>query len=89
MTTGDIYKTYQNISSTIGTTALTQRRIGDLITELDSIGIINASVRSFGRAGRSRIIELNIDKHIIDNFKQDSIYRNFESYKSPMQTKLM
>jgi len=89
MTTGDIYKTYQNISLTIGTTALTQRRIGDLITELDSIGIINASVRSFGRAGRSRIIELNIDKHIIDIFKQDSIYRNFESYKSPMQTKLM
>lgn len=88
MTTGDVYKTYQQLSTIIGSSILTQRRIGDLIGELDSLGIITASIRSFGRAGRSRIIELNIDKPIIDNFKQDPTFRFLDTYCPPTQKKL-
>ena len=89
MTTGDVYKAYQSLCGIIGTSVLSQRRIGDLIGELDSLGLITASIRSFGRAGRSRVIELNIDRIIIDNFKQDPTFKYLESYKHPSQMRLL
>ena len=89
MTTGDVYKAYQSLCGMIGTSVLSQRRIGDLIGELDSLGLITASIRSFGRAGRSRIIELNINKMIIENFKQDSTFKFLESYRHPSQMRLV
>ena len=89
MTTGDVYKAYQSLCGMIGTSVLSQRRIGDLIGELDSLGLITASIRSFGRAGRSRIIELNINKMIIENFKQDPTFKFLESYRHPSQMRLV
>ncbi|MBE6517459.1 MAG: AAA family ATPase [Thermoplasmata archaeon] len=90
MTTGDVYKTYQNISSVVGTSTLSQRRIGDLISELDSIGIITASIRSFGRAGRSRVIQLSIDRTNIEKFKkEDPTFAYLEDYTPPLQTKII
>ena len=89
MTTGDVYKAYQSLCGMISTSVLSQRRIGDLIGELDSLGLITASIRSFGRAGRSRIIELNINKMIIENFKQDPTFKFLESYRHPSQMRLV
>ena len=89
MTTGDVYKTYTTISDIIGVTPLTQRRVGDLINQLDSLGIVTASVCSFGRAGRTKVIELSIDRSIIDEFKNNSIFKTIESYKPLKQTHLM
>ena len=42
------------------TSPLTQRRISDLIAELDQAGIINAKLVSKGRYGRTRQIRLDI-----------------------------
>jgi len=56
--TGQIYDVYKNICSKIGLSILTQRRIGDIIAELDMLGIINAKVISKGRYGRTREIGL-------------------------------
>jgi len=41
---------------------LTQRRLSDIIGELDMLGIINAKVISKGRYGRTRDISLSISK---------------------------
>lgn len=60
MTTGDIYSTYRNLCDSLGVTPLTQRRIGDLVSELDMLGIVKARVRSFGRGGRTREIEMAV-----------------------------
>ncbi len=58
--TGDIYEVYKMNCSTVGLKPLTQRRISDIIAELDMLGIINAKVVSKGRYGRTRQIGLAI-----------------------------
>src|SRR2546430_648999 len=52
LTTGEVYTTYRDLSRKTGVTPLTQRRVTDLISELDMLGLVHARVRSFGRGGR-------------------------------------
>ena len=89
MTTGDVYATYKFISEAIGQSVLTQRRIAGLISELDMLGIIHARVKSFGRAGRTKEIELSTPKEIISMIKNDEIFKGFETVKPRKQTTLM
>jgi len=56
--TGEIYELYKDICLKTGLRPLTQRRISDIIAELDMLGIINAKVISKGRYGRTREISL-------------------------------
>lgn len=62
--TGDIYGVYENKCKEVGLYPLTQRRISDLISELDMTGIINAKVVSLGRYGRTREIKLSVSSSI-------------------------
>ena len=55
-TTGDVYDTYYRICNRFELDALTQRRIGGIISELDMQGVISARVVSLGRHGRTRFI---------------------------------
>ncbi len=59
-TTGDAYSMYKRLCIDIGVDVLTQRRITDLISELDMLGIINATVVSKGRYGRTKEISLSV-----------------------------
>src|SRR3989344_4441138 len=58
--TGDIYEVYKDACQSCGLKPLTQRRVSDIIAELDMLGIINAKVISKGRYGRTREIRLAI-----------------------------
>ncbi|MDY4579995.1 MAG: orc1/cdc6 family replication initiation protein [Candidatus Methanarcanum hacksteinii] len=89
ITTGDVYNEYRDIASIINVPILTQRRIGDLIQELDMMGLINASIKSLGRAGRTKEIKLDIQKEVVERFKKDSIFKKLDDYRPPNQTKLM
>lgn len=89
MTTGDVYHTYKMISTVLGTSIVTQRRITDLISELDMLGIIHAHVRSFGRGGRTKEIELSAPKEVIDVLENDELMRPLMNYKPPKQMTLM
>ncbi|MBS3053913.1 MAG: orc1/cdc6 family replication initiation protein [Candidatus Aenigmarchaeota archaeon] len=60
--TGDIFSKYEELCRGNGTKVLTQRRISDLIGELDMFGIINAKVISKGRHGRTREITLSMNE---------------------------
>lgn len=86
MTTGDVYSMYKFICESIGQSVLTQRRVAGLISELDMLGIIHARVKSFGRAGRTKEIELSIPKEIISMIKNDEIFKGMKDRK---QTTLM
>jgi cell division control protein 6 len=88
MTTGDVYSTYKLVCETMGLSVLTQRRVGGLISELDMLGIVHARVKSFGRAGRTKEIELNIPQKICDNVKDDEIFMDYKK-KNHKQTTLM
>jgi len=56
--TGDLYNVYKQLCHRAGVETLTQRRIADLISELDMLGIITARVISKGRYGRTKEIAL-------------------------------
>ncbi len=63
--TGEIFEVYNAICKKNGIDSLTQRRLSDLIGELDMLGLINAKVISKGRYGRTREISLAIDNNYI------------------------
>ncbi len=58
--TGEVYELYSSVVKNFGLEPLTQRRISDLINELDMLGIANAKVVSKGRYGRTKIVNLSI-----------------------------
>ena len=60
MLTGDIYDKYICLCKKTNIKNITQRRLSDIISELDMLGIINAKVISKGRYGRTREISLAI-----------------------------
>ncbi|UCF44787.1 MAG: orc1/cdc6 family replication initiation protein [Candidatus Bathyarchaeota archaeon] len=71
-TTGEIYDVYNELCGELGTGLLTQRRLGTLVNELDSMGILNAKVVSMGRYGRTKKIRLEISRTLIkDVFGND------------------
>ncbi len=86
MTTGDVYTKYKFICEVIGQSVLTQRRVAGLISELDMLGIVHARVKSFGRAGRTKEIELSTPKEIVNMIKTDDAFKDLYSYRPPKQT---
>ncbi|MHA1835994.1 MAG: ORC1-type DNA replication protein [Candidatus Odinarchaeia archaeon] len=78
--TGDIYNVYSTLANIIQVDSLTQRRISDLINELDMHGIINATIVNKGRYGRTKRIKLAVSKHLIKSclIKDGRIKRIFE-----------
>lgn len=68
--TGDMYETYKELCQQIGMKPLTQRRISDIIAELDMLGIINAKVISKGRYGRTREIRMAIPTSTIPRIRE-------------------
>jgi len=58
--TGEVFNIYKNLCAEIDADVLTQRRVTDLISELDMLGIVNAVVVSKGRYGRTKEISLSV-----------------------------
>ncbi len=70
--TGDVYKLYKEFTSSLGIETLTLRRIGDLVSELDMLGLISAQVVSRGRRGVTRVITLESDySSIVKGLRDD------------------
>ena len=60
--TGECYNVYSEIAKSLSLDTLTQRRVSDLISELDMLGLINTTVISKGRYGRTKKIKLAVSK---------------------------
>ncbi len=56
LSTGDVYSEYERVGHERGFEAYSLRRVSDIITELDSAGLISCRVVSRGRFGRTRLI---------------------------------
>jgi len=67
--TGDVYNAYLAVCEANGLKALTQRRVSDLIGELDMLGVINAKIISNGRYGRTREITLAMNETVLTKVK--------------------
>ncbi len=67
--TGDVYELYKKICTNTALRPLTQRRVSDVIAELDMLGILNARVISKGRYGRTKELRMAIPSPIIPKIK--------------------
>jgi cell division control protein 6 len=90
ITTGEVYEIYKDLSKKIRTDILTQRRIADLISELDMLGIITARVISKGRYGRTRDIKISSSiEDILEILQEDDVFKGLSNYKFRGQTRLI
>ena len=69
MFTGDVYKAYQEVCVQSRDEVLTQRRISDILSDFDMLGIINVATISKGRYGRTREIHLSLSPTIQEKAK--------------------
>ncbi len=90
LTTGEVYDTYCQLCKRAGLSPLTQRRVTDLISELDMLGLINAKVKSFGRGGRTKEIQSSVSgldvKKVLHG---DEVLMEIKSYRPRIQTTLI
>lgn len=60
-TTGEVYLKYVDLAKSGGFEPLTQRRVSEIINQLDMVGLVNAAVSSRGRYGVTKIIKVKQD----------------------------
>jgi cell division control protein 6 len=90
ITTGEVYDIYKDICKKTRSDSLTQRRVADLISELDMLGIINARVISKGRYGRTREINISSSsEEILYILKEDDVFKSLANYKIQGQTQII
>jgi cell division control protein 6 len=90
ITTGEVYEIYKGLSKKARTDRLTQRRVADLISELDMLGVITARVISKGRYGRTRDIHVSSNhEDILKILREDESFEELSRYKIQGQTRLI
>jgi cell division control protein 6 len=90
MTTGEVFDVYRELCKKVRYDCLTQRRITDLISELDMLGIITARVISKGRYGRTREIGVpSSSNNLMQILQEDDMFEELANYKMKSQTRLI
>lgn len=62
--TGELKETYEKVCIELGHKPVSLRRINDLLSDLEMLGLVSSNVKSFGRYGRSRVSSLEIDSSL-------------------------
>lgn len=87
--TGEVYDIYKELCRRTKLSNLTHRRVADLISELDMLGIISALLISKGRYGRTREIQLSVPmvetKKVLE---EDELLKSISTHKLRLQTRL-
>jgi cell division control protein 6 len=79
--TGSVFDVYKDLCGQLSLDLLTQRRVGDLVNELDMLGIINAKVESKGRYGRTKKIKLSVPSNQIKEvLEEGETLKNVSGY---------
>ena len=70
--TGEMYDIYSSLCTSLEQEPLTQRRITQIISELDQLGLVTTNIVNLGRYGRSQRIKLVVPLMTIrEAFKDD------------------
>ncbi len=86
ITTGEVYDIYKRLSRSAALEPLTQRRVSDLISELDMLGILNSSVISKGRYGRTKEIKIEVPSIEIKQVLEDDMrLKGLSDFKMPQK----
>jgi len=89
ITTGEVYSIYKDLCRKTRADFLTQRRVADLISELDMLGVITARVISKGRYGRTRDIKTSSSEDIMSILQEDEVFKELSEHKIRGQTRLI
>jgi len=89
ITTGEVYSIYKELCRKTRADFLTQRRVTDLISELDMLGVITARVISKGRYGRTRDIKTSSSEEIMSILQEDEVFKELSEHKIRGQTRLI
>jgi archaeal cell division control protein 6 len=68
--TGEVYNYYQILCEKTKNDKLTQRRVSDILSDFNMVGIINTNVVYKGRQGKTRKIKLEIPKNLLVKVKK-------------------
>ncbi len=73
--TGTVYEIYRELCEKVSLRPLTQRRLSDIVSELDMLGIITARVISKGRYGRTReiMVPKTLQTTVVMKILQDAL----------------
>jgi archaeal cell division control protein 6 len=77
--TGEVYEIYSSLCNNAEHEPLTQRRITQIISELDQLGLVTSDVVSKGRYGRSQRIKITVPILTVrDAFKDDPSFPTWD-----------
>ena len=80
-TTKEVIETYAYYSKRLDITTLGRRQIINLMNELDKLGLIQTKVVSFGRHGRTTVLEANIPSIDIINLLHNGLLSRLKGIK--------
>ena len=84
-TTKEVVEAYSFYAQQLDLTVLGRRQVVNLLSELDKIGLIQTKVISFGRHGRTTVVEASVPgTEIINN-----LHRGFLSKLKGIKPKIM
>ena len=72
--TGDVQEIYGNVCARFELTELTGRRVSSILSELEMHGLISTRLISYGRRGRTRIINLETGRREIRKIMKEDLY---------------
>ncbi|MGC9148573.1 MAG: Cdc6/Cdc18 family protein [Sulfolobales archaeon] len=74
LTTGELYLSYREIAEKLGVSPVTQRRVSDIISELEVLGLISARIFNRGRYGKTRVLRTAVSKQLLKEiFSKDPL----------------
>ena len=89
ITTGEAYTIYKETCKEVCFKSLTQRRISDIISELDTLGILITRVVSLGRHGKTKEILLSVSpEELISFLQEDDLIGGLSGFKIKDQARL-
>lgn len=89
LTTGEVYDTYRELCQEAHMDVLTQRRVTDLISELDMLGILQARVISKGRYGRTKEIQMSVPiEETKSVLREDAVLEPIVGFSPKKQSRL-
>jgi len=71
--TGEIYSSYKNLCKTVGKDGLTQRRVTQMLSEIELSGIISGRLIHQGIHGRTKKYKLTVSSEMIKKSFKDEL----------------
>jgi len=65
VSSGSIYDEYSKLCQACAAEPLTTRRVSGLVTELDTLGLVNATVVNYGRYGRTKKVVAQVSQEVL------------------------